>query len=212
MAGSFRFAVADGATDSGRAGLWAEILAKAFVWSSPAPVNIFDTRVLTTLRMRWRSEAYRDNLPWHAIWKLDSHPAAAAFAGVEIDTISRSYVAVAVGDSCVFHIRQGALVGVGPITDWQDFGSRPDLVRAASSDDSHHAALWRYEGLYEHGDALVLTTDALAKYFLRWHERTGKVELPECDVDSTSFIDWVANARGTGELDNDDTTICVVIL
>lgn len=211
-AGLFRFALADGATDSGRAEVWAELLVKAFVSSWPTPVDIFDARVLDSLRLSWRNEVYREGLPWHAEWKLDTRPAAATFAGVAVDQPSRSYTAVAVGDCCVFHIRRAALVSAGPIADWRNFGSRPDLVRAASSDISPLSAQWRYEAAYQCGDALVLATDALAKFLLRQHERTRKVDIDEYGVGSDSFADWVAAARGLEELDNDDTTICVVTL
>ncbi len=211
-AGQLRYAVADGATDSGRAGVWAEILAAGFVLNWPVPVRIFDTRTLDRLRVRWRRTVYRDTLPWHAIWKLDRDPAAAAFAGVELDPPSRSYDVVAVGDCCVFHIRRRKLVDVGPIDDWRKFTSRPDLVKATRGEESHRAALWQYHGTYEHGDLLVLATDALSKYLLRRYERTGEVDIDECDVGSDHFADWVVGARGTGELDNDDTTACVVTL
>ncbi|MFQ6326065.1 protein phosphatase 2C domain-containing protein [Nocardia sp. CWNU-33] len=212
-AGRYRFAVADGATDAARPEVWAEILVAAFVRTWPTSVGVFEARELARLREQWRSAVYRPGLPWHATMKLDCRPAAAAFVGVEIDVLHGCYVATAVGDSCVLHVRRGELLSAGPLEDWRQFGSYPPLVKATAGDETFRTALWRCESRYQPGDVLILATDALAKYFLRHYEMSEKLDIDECRVESNdAFSEWVADARLRRGLDNDDTTICVVAL
>ncbi|WP_280276692.1 hypothetical protein [Nocardia wallacei] len=212
-AGLFRFAVADGATDAGRAGTWAEILVDAFVRNWPAPVDIFAPNHLAALREQWRSEVYRPDLPFHATWKLDLRPGAAAFVGVEVDWRARTYSAVAVGDCCLLHIRGDELVTVGPIDDWKEFGSRPQLVKAAAGEETFRRAVWRNAGRYESADVLLLASDALAQCLLRRFQECDAADIETWDTGlRNGFAEWVSARRAHGELNNDDTTMCMVML
>ncbi|WP_433672432.1 hypothetical protein ACQP06_12905 [Nocardia sp. CA-136227] len=211
-AGRYRFAVADGATDSARAEVWADILVEAFIRT---PVtDIFDPIVLARLREQWWTEVDRPGLPWHATRKLREQPGAAAFVGIEVDPTRESFAVTAVGDSCALHIRQGELLAVGPVENSRQFGSyQPCLVKALADAELFRDLLWHNEFSYQPGDVVVLASDALAKYLLRCHEADGRLELDGwADESAPPFTDWVARARAHDGLDNDDTTVCVVML
>src|SRR5437588_451920 len=60
----FRVAVADGATETSFADLWAKILVRAYTKGSLAPELICDQ--LPALRRRWSSVVQRRPLPWYA--------------------------------------------------------------------------------------------------------------------------------------------------
>ncbi|MEV0294929.1 hypothetical protein [Nocardia sp. NPDC050710] len=204
-AGLNRFAVADGAATSARAEVWAEILVHAFVGQGLDP---FDPAVLAELRRLWRLEVDRARLPWHAIAKL-REGGAAAFVGLELDSAEMRYRAVAVGDSCILHLRGPELLRAGPIEDWKCFNRFPQLV-GTTEDESFRATLWRDEGSYQAGDVFVLASDALAKYLLRSYGHVNELDIGSCDGEDEKFAEWVIDARLHDGLDNDDTTVCVV--
>src|SRR5213083_2611429 len=74
-----RFAVADGASESSFASLWAKLLVEGF--SHPPPDADLRKRWLEPLRQRWSSEVEKLELPWYAEAKR-SLGAAAAFLGL----------------------------------------------------------------------------------------------------------------------------------
>src|SRR5438067_1583543 len=93
-----RFAVADGATESSFAALWAQLLVDEFVKpGTPADWAGW----LPPLQARWAAEIDQQPLPWYAETKVQQG-AFATFLGVVIEP--DCWRAVAVGDSCMFHL------------------------------------------------------------------------------------------------------------
>ncbi|NNH72944.1 hypothetical protein HLB23_24310 [Nocardia uniformis] len=206
-AGLYRFAVADGAATSARPEIWAEILVHAYVGEHVDP---FETNELAALREQWLREVVRPGLPWHATEKL-KRGGAATFVGLDINLAARRYRAVAVGDSCLLHLREARLVRAGPLGNWELFDRFPPLVSTLAGDESFRTALWRKEGAFEPGDVFILASDALAKYLLRSHAQDQQVDMAPCTARTADlFAEWVTKARSQSGLDNDDTTICVV--
>jgi hypothetical protein len=204
-----RFAVADGATESSFAAEWARLLVERFVaeptggWSDWLP----------TLRQRWAAEVGGRDLPWYAEAKFEQG-AFATFLGVamEVRQAQGRWRAVAVGDSCLFHIRQDRLLRAFPLTRSADFGSHPDLVRSRPPDrPSRRPKRRRARGTWEPHDRLLLMTDALAQWFLKQAEQGEQpwrsVEESKTDVD---FGAWVEDLRDRGELRNDDVTLLTI--
>ncbi|WP_405498338.1 hypothetical protein [Nocardia sp. NBC_00511] len=198
-----RIALADGASTSARAEVWAEILVCAYVVDG---VDIFDPEVLEELRTEWQRRVHDENLPWYALAKLQ-HGGAATFVGIEF--AHSRYRAVAVGDACLLQFRGGQLITAGPLDDPTQFGRTPPLISTLAGDRSHMPAIWRHEAELMSGDHLVLASDALAKHLLTRHS-LGKTIDPATIPDDEEFHEWVAEARRTG-MDNDDTTICVMV-
>lgn len=121
--------------------------------------------------------------------------------------------ALAIGDTCLFHVRGGELVEVGPLQSSDEFDSRPVLLASRgpqqlAGSDTHVRMLG---GAWRSGDTFYLVTDALAKWMLQQQE-TGDspwqalIELGT-DAEEVPFDRLVADLRSSGALHNDDSTL-----
>jgi hypothetical protein len=212
-----RFAVADGASESADAGLWARLLAEDFV-ASPAR-HLAWASWLPPLQARWAAEAAAlpagGALPWY-LEERAREGAFATFLGVLVE--DSVWHAQAVGDSCLFQLRGGALLRAFPLQRGEEFGSTPWLIGSrppgAEVAGAHGQ---RAEGEWQAGDRLWLMTDALAQWFLRQAEEGGRPWealarlLAEAAPDE-AFTAWVGGLRAQGQLRNDDVTLAAVSL
>src|SRR2546428_8787966 len=94
-------AVADGATESSFAKLWAVLLAESYVRSELAGAEFLAR--LKPARRLWRRRLAGRPLPWFASEKAEQG-AFAAFLGVEIDAHKSRWTAPAVCDCCLMHV------------------------------------------------------------------------------------------------------------
>jgi hypothetical protein len=203
-----RFAVADGATESAESGFWAALLANAFMQGGPDPwrewlaplqggwdrhVKVPDADELWFLEQRYRDGAYSTFL---GVWLRGEH-----------------WKGVAVGDSCLFHVRDNRLLASYPMESPSQFGVTPKLIGSREAADLPEPE--NFAGSLRPGDQLLLMTDALACWFLTAAERgeepwaaiEGLVKLSDDD-----FAAWVERLRDRRELKNDDTTVVAVYL
>lgn len=197
-----RFSVSDGASTSARSDVWSKLLADTFVQGQ----DPLDPHELADLRRRWWDLVFHDELPWYAHEKLASG-SAATFVGLRIS--GDIYESTAVGDSCLFHIRQDELVLAAPYDHWTQFSRFPPLVMTNHGDPPFQEHHWSGGGRLIEGDVLVLATDAVAKHFLRVHAEKGTFPLLDHLTDHASFAAFIEHERDHG-LDNDDSTVCVV--
>jgi hypothetical protein len=116
--------------------------------------------------------------------------------------------AAALGDTCLFHVRDNQLLRSFPIDDSSAFGTNPALAASRNVDES---VLVRHitvaDGWCESGDQLYLATDALAAWFLRAAEAGGRPWAVLRDFVSAgheAFEAFVAAERAGGNLRNDD--------
>jgi len=162
----FRCAVADGATEASFAGLWADLLVRAYCRGELSGDRLEAT--LSALGDSWRNRVATRPLPWYAEEKLRSG-AFAALAGLTLTTTRNgfSWRALAVGDSCIFHLRGGTLLDAFPLASAEDFNNRPHLLGSnAGLNGSLDQHLKRARGPAEPGDVFLLMTDALAAWAL----------------------------------------------
>jgi hypothetical protein len=200
---SGRFAVADGASTSARADIWARLLTESFVLDRADPL---DPTVLHELRKRWWDQAYRPDLPWYALQKVVAG-AAATFLGLVI--ADGCYQFVAVGDSCLFHVREGELLLAGPLNQAAQFGNTPELVSSLHELPALREHQWNGGGSYRQGDHFLLATDAIAHHVLSTpNDHRSLSSAVEAAYDPDLFAALVAKQRQHGR--NDDATICVV--
>jgi hypothetical protein len=206
-----RFAVADGASEASYAGLWARLLAEAFV-AAPKPWDGLDW--LAEPRRRWSAEVDGRQLAWYAEMKREQG-AYATLLGLAVrppapDRPGR-WRALAVGDSCLVRVRPGHRPRAFPLGKSADFGNRPRLLGSRPGRDPA-AELGR--GSCLPGDRLFLMTDALAQWFLAaceqdrrpWDELGRLLTRTSPDAD---FAAWVERRRDAG-LHNDDVTLLAV--
>jgi hypothetical protein len=199
-----RFAVADGVAESAFAGTWAQLLAKTFVQSrEPLP------NWLASARQAWWVECQRPDMPWYIEDKF-VEGAYSTFLGLFFSG-HRTWHASAIGDCCLFHLRQGGLRRAFPVCQSEEFGTRPASLRSRSNGDETGPKYLHLWGRWHQGDVIILATDALAEWFLRQVQERGQ-PWEECLLTKTEeqFASWVRQRRKTKEIRNDDTTMMMI--
>ena len=121
------------------------------------------------------------------------------------------------GDSCLFHVRDGKLLTVAPITKSEKFNNHPDLVStdSATSFGLDESRIKIVSGKWLPSDVFYLLTDALAEWALAGQE-AGEPPWAlfhslgrDDDADPSgqqAFEALVADLRENGGLHNDVTT------
>lgn len=213
-----RFAVADGASESMLSGLWADLLVRS--WCKARRRRL--PQIIEYAAAAWEVElaAYLEEreradrpVQWFEEPGLE-RGAHATLLGLAFTTSAGehgSWAAVALGDSCLFHVRDGALVLAFPVTSSAAFDSAPPLVPSRPAEVARVVtAASTTEGDWRVGDAFYLATDAAAAWFLREHEE-GRAPWEELDIlpveDHAAFAAWAKERRGDKRLRNDDTTL-----
>ncbi len=210
-----RAAVADGATESVFAQLWAEILVTG-ACSRPATPEAF-IEAFPDWQATW-ADALADRaeqLPWYGAAKA-REGAFATFLGLELRPEGR-WQSVAVGDCLLVHLRDATLRRAWPYTAPDDFTNRPALLPSRSgqsgpaSDDCRVAT-----GIWQSGDTFLLATDAVGAWLLRSEQQEQRSLLTDPTAARTwtadAFRETVGAARAEGHLRNDDSTLLVLEL
>ena len=211
--GGIRVAVADGATESSFAKLWAVLLAESYVRSEVTGAEFFER--LQPARRLWRQRLAGRPLPWFASEKAEQG-AFAAFLGVQIDAHNNRWTALAVGDCCLMQVddvgKKMRVLKAFPLEKSSQFTMSPYLIGSRSNGEPPNERIQISKGSLRDGDMLLLASDALAAWLLKRHEDGRplwrwlyrKLSTPE------SFAALVAYGRKNG-LRNDDFTLVRVI-
>jgi serine/threonine protein phosphatase PrpC len=207
--GTSRFAVADGASEGWASGSWAARLVSRFVAAPPAP-SAFD-EWLRSARAGYAAPAPTGPLAWYAEEK-QRDGAFATLLGLELRPTASGWAwkVIAVGDSCLFHLRGGTLVTAVPLERTEQFGTRPALVPSAP--DARCPEPEWFAGRAEPGDLFLLATDAasarvLAPDGVAAADRAARAALAARAPDP--LRDWCAQARAAI---NDDVTVLAILL
>ena len=218
------FAIADGASEGILSGQWAQILVRTLCRLDGSHTE------LTTLLKRaqqswhkWKSHYLqmreRQNRPVQ--WYEESGLERGAFAtllglSLTVEDQTTTWNAVALGDSCLFQIRDSHLISAFPISKSSQMNSRPFLI---ASNPLYNATLpehiYRMQGRCRSGDRLLMMTDALAHWCLREHEAghpPWEALRPENSFQQNGFEHWVGLLRSENSLQNDDVTLIAIDL
>jgi hypothetical protein len=229
-----RFAIADGATQSSFADRWSQILALEYIMNPPAdePTPARWTNWLQPLQEAWSLGIPWEKLPWFAMEKAQAGACttllALEFIPNETGNGSKSarpafwhrwlgiarhpfmrWRAEAVGDSCLFVVRDNRLVQSFPLGRPAEFNHSPMLITTNPRQNRLVCEHLRtIDGDCRPGDLFLLMTDALAKWFLGrnlvgeepWHKLLAL-------ADNAEFKDYINAERDAGRLENDDTTL-----
>ncbi|MEV0677732.1 protein phosphatase 2C domain-containing protein [Actinosynnema sp. NPDC050436] len=226
-------AVADGASESLLAGEWAALLAASVVGAAHAGDEVLHDRdrfaaALVDAGRAWREwlvgyvaqrEAGGRPIAWYEQPKLDRGPHSTVLAARFATTASGTtpWAAAALGDSCLFHVRDERLLRAFPVEASAAFDNSPGLVNAFTEDRELFARHARTAcGEAEQGDQFFLCTDAIAAWFLRATERGERPWRVLCEFtphgDLDGFGAWLRKVRDEGEMRNDDVTVVHVDL
>jgi hypothetical protein len=211
-----RCAVADGATESAFSRIWARQLVSGF---ASGRLTGPDLPELPELARRWaRSVAHAVARNEAATWYLERKLEDGAFAallGLEFTDPSDTkgggtYAAVALGDSCVVHVRDDRVLLTFPIDTSAAFAARPVLLPSRPATSDHFVeAIAHHRGYWQPGDRFYVMSDALACWFVGSIEQ-GAQPWRKIDefarADRTNFRRWVHDLRPRS-LKNDDVTL-----
>jgi len=214
-----RFVVSDGATEAAFAQPWARCLVELFTSLElpRSPVEFHDA-FLVPLQRKWLAEIPWETIPGYAKKKV-REGAQATLLGLQFfpsEVASGNSVyrweSLAVGDSCLLHVRADSLDTSFPVKRSQDFNNRPPLV---SSNPTHNRLLCKNlkfaQGDCREGDVFLLATDALAQWFLAQSEEGEKPwAILRNFHDACQFEKFVNQLREERRIRNDDTTLLAI--
>jgi hypothetical protein len=222
----FFAAMADGASEGFLSGQWADILVREYCNDQSHKSNL--TNFVEETEAKWDEflEAYikkrgEDNRPiqWYEEPGLENG-AFSTLIGLSIfDGLydgERTWTATAIGDTCLFQIRQTELICCFPIQNAESFNSWPALI---SSNPIHNINLIEksksIEGSWEDNDQFFIMSDAISAWFLREHENNHQPSLWMQELlmaSNDEFVDWIAELREKNEIRNDDVTFMSLTL
>jgi hypothetical protein len=206
-------AVADGASTGIYCRIWADELVKRFIADRPEvrdPIAL--GQWVQTLRTHWRQTINYPSLNYFKQRKVDETGAAATLLGLEVGPLDaaghRPWRAFAVGDACLFWVRNGQLIASFPVVADHQFGSAPLLVR---SNPGFRTVAVAAAGQCRPADLFLLATDAVAARLLKsvatglgpdWEQfETLDAELWRHELDEL---------RKNKDMVNDDCTLVVL--
>jgi hypothetical protein len=211
-----RYAVADGATTGAFSSEWASELVRAAVahWT---PGGSLDA-CAEPLRSTWADRFAVLDIPWYAEAKARAGSFATLLnlwiAPPEDDATEGAWDAAAVGDTCLFQVRDDKLYQAFPLKSSSAFDSTPDLI-ASKPPLGLAIKEERFQGRWQVDDQFYLMSDALAAWFLSAYEQDGRpwVEIAawrEPAVTADRFATWIAELRASHRLRNDDVTLLII--
>jgi serine/threonine protein phosphatase PrpC len=201
-----RFAVADGASASAFARLWAQLLVRAYVSGALTAEKL--EADLAPLQQQWSADVEQRDLPWYA-QEQARRGAFAALVGLTLQPRG-TWSALAVGDACLFLVRDGQVHTALPLTEAEAFGNQPLLLGsrpAANTRLRDEHAIVSAEGSWQSGDTFLLMSDALAATFLQQSRVGGALEVLEFERTARGFRRWVRSLRSERLLRNDDVSL-----
>ena len=218
-----RFALADGASEALLSGKFAGIVVDSFAVNGRS-----DTDCQALLRFiyekweKWKLEEYlpsreRESRPikWYEEQGL-AEGAFCTFLGLNfpgsVYLASGFWKAIAIGDSCLFHVRDGKLLRSFPLKESSSFNSNPFLI--SSNPIKNEDILLRFHkmsGTWIRNDIIFLMTDALALWFIKQHEAGNKpweiLSHFGPKTPKSVFSAFVSDLRSSALIRNDDTTL-----
>ena len=211
-----KIALCDGASESAFAREWAQILSRGFVYS-PLDKSCLDESFFL-LWMRRREEEWNHVVPWERIpWHGEAKTRAGALSTLLGMTLAQSpdhsgafpWWAVAVGDCCLFIVRDNALVLSFPLEDSSQFNNTPSLI---CSNQANNGGLWprvrQLDGECLPGDVIILASDALACWVLQERESGRRPWETLLALGSHErWETWIQVQRAGKVMRNDDMTL-----
>ena len=216
---SGRFAIADGATQAYRSGEWAEMLTEAYVTDFPPRDGHDDPQRMKAIRDWFADQArmwQEREVPASDWWAKDAaqaNPPSATFAGLQVTRSAEvaDWEAVAIGDCCLFQIRQGHLMTAFPLDSPAQFNTHPHLLTTANGRLTGSLnALRARTGRALPGDIFVLGTDAVSECLLGLAGHDPDIWGRLGFFGARKFGHMVADLRAAEAIAADDVAILVI--
>lgn len=225
-----RIVVADGASESLLAGRWARRLTSTFGTGKSSTrarssfIATYNVAVDAWAKEMAEYEAEREERGSPIQWFEEPGLAKGAHSTVVVVEIVEgkqgtlsTWKAAAIGDSCLFQVRNEELIASFPLQQEEEFSFNPSLLSSRGGDADiikRHVCLTN--GTWDHEDSFYIVTDALAAWFLQIAHQGGRPWEPLRDMNTLDFdLDfesWVNSQRDAGDMHDDDTTLVRVDL
>mgnify|MGYP001795084435 CR=1 FL=1 len=207
-------AVADGASSSFGANIWAETLTKQFVKTPPKPLSVSSFHSWLEAARSASPESKPPGGEGDANgWWSEQGARQGAYstvigAAIMADGANQVATVMCLGDSCAFVLTGEAgsrsVRRALPYDDAEQFGSHPALLGSAS-DRPHDEPTWTTIPI-DAGDLLVLASDAVSEWLLGDPQRFNLFDGHEPDAIAQRIIE----ERTNGLIVNDDMTLAVI--
>lgn len=209
-----RAAIADGVSSSIFARQWAGILVEAVLSGPPDPDDRDAlARWLADLRAAWSRQIDVSRLAWFQRPKL-REGAFSTLLYIRLlpsgDDSEGSWrlQGLAIGDSCLFLVRDGSVVQRFPILTSAELQSDPMVLGSVDLNRDERLSFHRIEEPCRPGDLVVLCTDAIADWALR-QEESGS---PPCweeywERPESTWRDEILAMRTERQIRCDDATL-----
>lgn len=219
------FAVSDGVGSTIFANLWSQCLVDQYLDEPLSDNDGFEVEYwVQRARGRFRpppaqtlpyfsQEAFRQGSA-ATLAALQFHPAKAvprAAAAEEPAQPAAKYTAMAAGDSCVLHYREGRLLKTLPRSSAGEFSKLPICLPTQGYQAQWWRSVTRHDGDVFPGDVLILATDAVAAWLLADEEklRPERFKMLVCQT-RESWPEFVGVLRRAFLIQDDDSTALVV--
>lgn len=223
-----RYAIADGASTAYLSGLWARTLVEGLGLYSDEITNknFFNLIQTLVLDKNWspqlaefiknREDAGKP-LSWYDEMALQNGAASTlleiSFSCDENKKIDQ-FSALAIGDSCLFQIRDDDLLTKFPLNSSADFDNSPLLIcsNPKQNESLQEKIAYRENQSVITGDHFFLMTDALALWFFQEFEKGTKPWkiIGEMAVTTSGFREWIGELREKKLMRNDDVTLMIL--
>ncbi len=207
-----RFAVSDGASAAMRAKDWSDLLVRSYC-ADPMPGTAIEAAVWAERVAAAMPISHQSGVPDYLADRMAAKPSFATLCGLVLSPSPRkggnqTWEAVALGDSCLFHVRDDACIQKFPISSHEDFDDNPPLLSTSSEQTASALRHLRTtSGVCAAGDTLLLCTDALAEWALRESAVTEGVWAMLTTVDHRRFHLLIETLRDADAIENDDCTL-----
>jgi serine/threonine protein phosphatase PrpC len=199
--GTTMLAVADGASTAVFAREWANLLVQTFVQGTPLPDDTVLFETVESLAKVWREDVESKATSWWAQEKLP-HGSSATLLLAHRD--KHLLQLLAIGDVCLFLVRNDRLKYAFPVTRSHKFDTRPMLL--TTEKPAENPTVKRFLCEVEPRDHIYILSDAIACWFLEQYEAKRR---PWDMLPSTNdeLATWLVGLREEKTMKNDDVTI-----
>jgi len=225
-----RFAIADGASTAYLSGLWATVLVDGFGSYDEDITNEKFLDLIRTLIIdeNWnprlsdyikKRETEGKPLSWYDEMALQQGAASSLLEisfSLEEGKIKDKFSALAVGDSCMFQVRENEIITKFPLSSSSDFDNSPLLISSDPNRNEHLLEKISYleDQDLKSNDKILLMTDALSSWFFQECEKGNNPEeiISEHISDKKRFEIWIDELRENKLIRNDDVTLLILTI
>jgi serine/threonine protein phosphatase PrpC len=222
--------VADGVASAIFSRAWATILCEAVLREPPNPDDQAAFAVwLEGCRRQWQSQIDESRLSWFQKPKL-AQGAFSTLVWLQFDPgetdepsddgsaassaeRSTSFRARAIGDSCLFHVRDGQTLRMFPELTREQLQRDPLALGSVDLGRDDNLRFESCRGQCQEGDLLVLCSDAIVGYVLDEQEAGNRPPWRRWwDIDRRTWQEEIIALREARKLPHDDTTVLMLQL